>query len=731
MSAARPGGDGKVQRFLSSPAPQGCRPISANSTLLMATGGPAPSTSPHAGICLASAPVASTTPQTTFPSPPLERVMSPSTNQRAVLMAERMTSPSATTRTTIAERRYPASSSYDVAAAPQHARSSISGVHTPLASKRSPQATSRWVHVATPHGMQLHSGQRPLSTGMHLTPGHPYVNPGQLPLPFAQMQLSSSNHQAHQGRTLVTTSYGFLAYPIQVRSPETPQADARAPLEDDIVSTFTGNGCFASVELEEDAHLISQRMSQEVVPSSRSQRGSSPPEGRRDIRSGSPNQNSRPSWIRSKKIFPSGHSESDIDHDTSGSPLRRDILVESGSSSKPNGNSPRISGHRRSNSMGARPGDSPKERPELNSPKPPWNRCTKVVNLDASGLSDSGLDCKEASFCSFSNGAAITLPVGPAKVGSDGQPARQSTGPASPMVTRPSSASRRHDSPLTQSGRGTPRSTLYPQVGASQSESESSKTLTTRAFREDLTASVGSDSLRKNRSPSSLTSTTGSKSGVGAEETQAQRPASKESIETAAFLSQLLEQWVSKRHSTEPLCKEERRIIHRIFFDTMNSDKAKIIRVDRVIQPELLNNFCREELESLARERENQKKHKELMLLHGTRWENVPLICAMGLDPDCGHLSKGSWLGQNAESAHSYASKGPGPQQQDAHRLFAMFVVACLPSCIDGDEERSFGVWRIMAHKRMCPAYLVIYSAPLDMRKSRLRGRSLSPGGTA
>lgn len=199
--------------------------------------------------------------------------------------------------------------------------------------------------------------------------------------------------------------------------------------------------------------------------------------------------------------------------------------------------------------------------------------------------------------------------------------------------------------------------------------------------------------------------------------------------ESSSMSEQLLTAWMYKRHTTESLCAEEANLVKDIFFETMPSDKVKIIRIDRMMQPELINSFCREEVESIARERENQRRHKEFMFLHGTRWENVPLICSMGLDPDCGNLSKGSWLGQNAGSAHAYASKGPGPGPfHDGHKLFAMFVVACLPSYADGDEERSFGVWRIMSKKRMCPAYLVIYSAPQSMRVQRqIRFTSRSP----
>merc|ERR1740139_247239 len=144
----------------------------------------------------------------------------------------------------------------------------------------------------------------------------------------------------------------------------------------------------------------------------------------------------------------------------------------------------------------------------------------------------------------------------------------------------------------------------------------------------------------------------------------------------------------------------------------------------------------------MAREQTDRRKHKQFMLLHGTRWESVPSIRRKGLDPECGHLSKGVWLGGNAEAAHSYAVKGPGPELEDGNRLFAIFAVACVPNLLDGDEERSFGVWRIMSGNRMYPAYLILYSAPMDIRGKKapptprmnraveLRLRSLSPKGS-
>lgn len=220
-------------------------------------------------------------------------------------------------------------------------------------------------------------------------------------------------------------------------------------------------------------------------------------------------------------------------------------------------------------------------------------------------------------------------------------------------------------------------------------------------------------------------------SAVNESAMEAQQRLVQESGEAASVSARLLLQWMNMRHATEGLCPEEEALVRDIFYETMPTDEVKLVKVDRTVQPELINEFCKEEVESMTRERENQKKHRELMFLHGTRWENVPLICSTGLDPHCGHLSKGSWLGQNAESAHSYAAKGPGPGPfHDGHRLFAMFLVACLPNYADGDEERSFGVWRIMSNKRMCPAYLIIYSAPLKMRaskRSKSKSRGVSP----
>lgn len=184
-------------------------------------------------------------------------------------------------------------------------------------------------------------------------------------------------------------------------------------------------------------------------------------------------------------------------------------------------------------------------------------------------------------------------------------------------------------------------------------------------------------------------------------------------------LAALLELWKTKRSAAESICQEEKQALSDVIFSTMPQGRVKIVRMERIQHHDLLGCFCEEERASQLREREQQKKHKEFMLLHGTRWEIVPMICAAGLDPDCGHLSKGIWLGQNAESAHSYAAKGPGPDLAPGRMLFAMFAVAACPNHAEGDEERSFGVWRIMAGSRIYPAYLVVYSAPLDVRLRR------------
>lgn len=151
----------------------------------------------------------------------------------------------------------------------------------------------------------------------------------------------------------------------------------------------------------------------------------------------------------------------------------------------------------------------------------------------------------------------------------------------------------------------------------------------------------------------------------------------------------------------------------------MPAERVKIVSVRRLAPSVLLDRFCEEEHESLDGEQCRQRKHKEFMLLHGTRWEYAPLIEENGLDPNCGHLTKGTWLGGLAEKAHSYAIKGPGPQQTDGTRHFALFAVACVPNIRDGDGERSFGVWRIQDSRRMCPAYAIVYSAPMNIKGSQ------------
>lgn len=187
-------------------------------------------------------------------------------------------------------------------------------------------------------------------------------------------------------------------------------------------------------------------------------------------------------------------------------------------------------------------------------------------------------------------------------------------------------------------------------------------------------------------------------------------------------LMELLDLWKTKRHSSDPIDDKERQSLAAVLFETMPPETVKMVDVTRVTQPEMLHAFCKEESDSLVNEQSHTKKHKEFMFLHGTRWEFAPLICEKGLDPERGHLGKGSWLGQSAASAHTYAAKGPGPASElrDGHRLFAMFAVACVPNQSEGDDERSFGVWRIMCQKRMYPAYYIVYSAPMDILSRRL-----------
>eukprot|EP00435_Cladocopium_sp_Y103_P049391 s683_g14.t2 len=150
-------------------------------------------------------------------------------------------------------------------------------------------------------------------------------------------------------------------------------------------------------------------------------------------------------------------------------------------------------------------------------------------------------------------------------------------------------------------------------------------------------------------------------------------------------LAELLDLWKTTRHSEETMVgAQEKQRIEKVFFETMPSDKVKIVEVKRNMQPALLSQFCREEQSSMNMHESQLKTHKEFMLLHGTRWDYAPLIAENGLDPCCGHLAKGSWLGGIAEKAHSYASKGPGPETPEGDRLFALFVVAAVPDLMDG-----------------------------------------------
>jgi len=197
-------------------------------------------------------------------------------------------------------------------------------------------------------------------------------------------------------------------------------------------------------------------------------------------------------------------------------------------------------------------------------------------------------------------------------------------------------------------------------------------------------------------------------------------PHARDSSATSTLaLAQLCELWKMERHSRAPLSAEEENSLVAIFSDTIPAESVNLVSVERVHQPRLLHRFCAEESASLAGERSHKRTHKEIMLLHGTKWATVPLIRTNGLDPDTGHLTRGSWLGQNALAVHTYAAKGPGPEQEDGSLLFAMFVVACVVNQQEGDEERSFGIWRMMSSRRMYPAYLLLYSAPLDIRTKR------------
>eukprot|EP00441_Pelagodinium_beii_P041046 CAMPEP_0197632690 /NCGR_PEP_ID=MMETSP1338-20131121/9314_1 /TAXON_ID=43686 ORGANISM="Pelagodinium beii, Strain RCC1491" /NCGR_SAMPLE_ID=MMETSP1338 /ASSEMBLY_ACC=CAM_ASM_000754 /LENGTH=632 /DNA_ID=CAMNT_0043204257 /DNA_START=108 /DNA_END=2006 /DNA_ORIENTATION=+ len=199
------------------------------------------------------------------------------------------------------------------------------------------------------------------------------------------------------------------------------------------------------------------------------------------------------------------------------------------------------------------------------------------------------------------------------------------------------------------------------------------------------------------------------------------KPAAEQQVNTSSAntshsLPELLQLWKANRHSREALSDEERQCIEGVLFNSMPAERVKIVDVRRLPPSHLMHRFCQEEQESLDREQMQQRKHKEFMLLHGTRWEYAPLIEENGLDPTCGHLSTGTWLGGLAEKAHSYAIKGPGPEQEDGTRLFALFAVACVPNTHDGDDERSFGVWRIQSGHRMCPAYAIVYSAQMNIK---------------
>jgi len=216
-------------------------------------------------------------------------------------------------------------------------------------------------------------------------------------------------------------------------------------------------------------------------------------------------------------------------------------------------------------------------------------------------------------------------------------------------------------------------------------------------------------------------------------------------VELKSGGARLLDLWQRYRHTSLDIGEEEQHCIEDIVFDTMSSELVQIVSVERLYQAELVQKFCEKLKPSLTIRNSGElqpKKtsRKQMLLLHGTRWENAPLICEDGLDPQRGYLSAGAWLGRHTLCAHTYAAKGPGPVQDDGRRLFAIFAIACLPSTSEGDEERSFGVWRIMGRDRMCPAYLIVYSAPMDVRgamrsgsspKRRSRGRSPGVNSTS
>jgi len=264
-----------------------------------------------------------------------------------------------------------------------------------------------------------------------------------------------------------------------------------------------------------------------------------------------------------------------------------------------------------------------------------------------------------------------------------------------------------------------------PEAGSLSPDSKPARLLEVPRGRDGKGARQASDSRSPSGSPSPSCRTVGSDDqSVDEVYSRTPSPSPEPTRQNGKQqLAELLELWKAARHEGGPLSIEECECIENIFYDSMNPDRVKIVEMKRVEQPALLRRFCAEEQDSLDRQARSQKTHKEFMKLHGTRWEYAPLIAENGLDPSCGHLTKGSWLGGLAEKAHSYASKGPGPEvdNEDGHkaRLFALFVVACVPDVSDGDDERSFGVWRIMSARRMCPAYHVIYSAPADVGRHK------------
>ncbi|CAE7675046.1 unnamed protein product [Symbiodinium sp. CCMP2592] len=264
-----------------------------------------------------------------------------------------------------------------------------------------------------------------------------------------------------------------------------------------------------------------------------------------------------------------------------------------------------------------------------------------------------------------------------------------------------------------------------PEAGSLSPDSKPARLLEVPRGRDGKGARQSSDSRSPSGSPSPSCRTVGSDDqSVDEVYSRTPSPSPEPTRQNGKQqLAELLELWKAARHEGGPLSIEECECIENIFYDSMNPDRVKIVEMKRVEQPALLRRFCAEEQDSLDRQARSQKTHKQFMKLHGTRWEYAPLIAENGLDPSCGHLTKGSWLGGLAEKAHSYASKGPGPEvdNEDGHkaRLFALFVVACVPDVSDGDDERSFGVWRIMSARRMCPAYHVIYSAPADVGRHK------------